>query len=648
MKKLFVLAALLSCGLILFSCSHGNSGTGGGGDSSVNSGENTGGNNGNSGESSGGENETPSVAPVPATPEPPSEVSSKSGVMLQGFNWASAPRGNYNNENRSPYWDKWYKIVTSNADSIKDTFEYVWCPPPSKTDTSSSEGYGPTQLNDLNNCYGTAEELKAMISAISPAKAIADIVVNHRAGSTSWGDFTNPDWGVVKGENYSVICSDDEGFRGEPSLMGKVDSSKRGKPDTGATYDAYRDLDHTNTVVQEGIVKWMNEVLKPAGFYGWRYDYVKGFGGTYVGKYNKDSSAGFSVGEYWPTAGYNSGNPSAWGNEIKSWISKTAEGGTRSKAFDFALKGAMNTVFGNNGSNKNNSNYALLADSSNLYISQPEDAVTFVDNHDTGSTQNHWYLDPADIGTAYTLILTHPGVPCVAWQHYFTYGQSDNGYSAGQSQYIGGSTVPGTSMTYREHIDYLIKLRKSVGIEYDSKWEKVSATGSQYVARITGTNGELTVSIGSAWNPSGDGYAGNGAVYSGTNFAVYQKGVNGKGNTGTGGTGTGGEVSVSGISVTVPDWTWSDNVEVFAWAWGGSNNGSWIKCTGSGTSVVFDLPSGCTEFLLVRCVSGTTQPNWEIKDKNNSSSGRIYNQTENIKVSGGTYTVSSFSEYPKK
>lgn len=242
MKKLFVLAALLSCGLILFSCSHGNNSTVDGGEPSVNTGENTG---GNSGESSGGENETPSdpATPVPETPETPSVVSGKSGVMLQGFNWASAPRGN------SSSWNKWYKIVTNNADSIKDTFEYVWCPPPSKTDTSSSEGYGPTELNDLNSCYGTEAELKAMISAISPAKAVADVVVNHRAGSTSWGDFTNPDWGVVKGQDYSVICSDDEGFTGEPNLMGKVDSSKRGAKDTGATYSAYRDLDHTNTVV---------------------------------------------------------------------------------------------------------------------------------------------------------------------------------------------------------------------------------------------------------------------------------------------------------------------------------------------------------------------------------------------------------------
>ena len=131
--------------------------------------------------------------------------------MLQGFNWDSAPRGGgYNKENPSPYWYRWYNVLADNSDAIKDTFEYIWCPPPSMSDTSSSEGYAPTQLNDLNNCYGTEDELKAMIEAVSPAKAIADIVVNHRGGTTCWGDFTNPDWGVIKGVNYKAICSDDE------------------------------------------------------------------------------------------------------------------------------------------------------------------------------------------------------------------------------------------------------------------------------------------------------------------------------------------------------------------------------------------------------------------------------------------------------
>ena len=478
--------------------------------------------------------------------KPDYEISEKSGVMLQGFNWSSAKRGaGYNKENPSPYWYKWYDVVANRGTDIGDKFAYLWCPPPSATDTSSSEGYGPTALNDLNNCYGTEDDLTAMIQAIKPTKAIADIVVNHRAGSTSWGDFTNPDWGVVKGSNYAAICSDDEGFTGEPDLMGA--SSKRGAADTGAQYSAYRDLDHTNTTVQQGIVDWMNNVLKPAGFVGWRYDYVKGFAGKYVGQYNAGSNAEFSVGEYWPTAGYSSGNPSAWGNEIKNWISATANGGQKSKAFDFALKGAMNTVFGNNSSNVGNSNYSLLANTANLIMSQPEDAVTFVDNHDTGSTQKHWYLDPADVGTAYAFILTHPGYPCVAWQHYFTYAES--GSIVDPEQYIGGSTVPGTSNTYREHIDYLIDLRNRVGIEYDDTVVTTGTTSSCYVGEIVGNNGTLLVKIGNVTAATGTGYAGNDPIYSGTNFAIWEKDVDGDatlgGNGSSGSSGSGGTVSLT-------------------------------------------------------------------------------------------------------
>ena len=71
-------------------------------------------------------------------------------------------------------------------------------------------------MNNLNSCYGTEEELKAVVESIKPAKAIADIVVNHRSGTTSWGDFTNPKWN----DDYYSICSDDEGFSlsGSPML----------------------------------------------------------------------------------------------------------------------------------------------------------------------------------------------------------------------------------------------------------------------------------------------------------------------------------------------------------------------------------------------------------------------------------------------
>ena len=448
------------------------------------------------------------VSEVFVKEEPEFIPSSKSGVMLQGFNWESASRSTTTKQN------KWYGIMQKQASEIKGKFAYVWMPPPSMSASFGPEGYLPTQLNDLNSLYGTETELKNFISSISPTKAIADVVVNHRCGSANWGTFTNPSWDA----DYKSIASDDEGFSDSTSDM--YGSSNKGAKDTGEGYSAARDLDHTNPKVQQGIIDWMNNILKPAGFVGWRYDYVKGFGGEYVGKYNAGSEAEFSVGEYWPTNGYNSGNPSAWGSEIKSWISSTEKnGGQKSKAFDFALKGAMNTVFGNKGSNISNSNYSLLAHSSNLMISQPEDAVTFIDNHDTGSSQAHWYLDPADVGTAYAFILTHPGYPCVAWQHYFTDAQS-GGY--GDSQYIGGKTVPGTSNTYRQHIDYLIDLRNDVGIEYDDKVSTSGTSSSCYVGEIIGNNGSLLVMIGNVTTPTREEYKGKQPIYSGTNFAIYR------------------------------------------------------------------------------------------------------------------------------
>ncbi len=449
-----------------------------------------------------------------------SYTENKSGVILQGFNWDSAPRGEgFNAENPNPKWYKWYKTMKTYSDEIKNRFEYVWFPPASKTDTSSSEGYAPNELNNLNSCYGTEEELKAVVESIKPAKAIADIVVNHRSGTTSWGDFTNPKWN----DDYYSICSDDEGFSLSGSPM--LGSTKKGAADSGMAYTAYRDLDHTNVTVQQGIYSWMNSVLKRAGFVGWRYDYVKGFGGKYVGYYNAMTDAAFSVGEYWPDDGN-------WTTLINNWISATensvnGQAGKKSRAFDFVLKSNLNNAFGwtKSGSDVYEDgvtpsgdywNMALLADSSTLMRSNPSAAITFVDNHDTGSTQQHWELSWYDVPVAYAYILTHPGMPCVASQHYF----AEDGW-----QYRGAEKVPGTTKTMKEHIDYLIQLRQDLGIEYDDTVTVLASSKTNYVAKIAGTNGEIIVKIGGdAYTPTGTGYTENYPIYSGTNFAIWQKG----------------------------------------------------------------------------------------------------------------------------
>lgn len=473
---------------------------------------------------------------IPSTTAPDSSLNV--GVMLQGFDWTS------NKKSRGSSTD-WYKIISNNADEIKNTFEYVWFPPVS--DSSSDNGYLPRELNNLGESsgfafgtngtqYGSKENLVSSIKAISPSKAIADIVINHRVGTRNWGTFSNPKWT----DDYYSICSNDEGFSNSSSDM--YGSSKKGAADTGESYGSARDLDHTNWDVQNGIVSWMNDVLKNAGFVGWRYDFVKGYGGKYVGYYNAQTNAAFSVGEYWPTNGFSSSNPTFWKNEIEKWISSTGDSiktlgddwsgkteteiagrdkaGTKSRAFDFVLKGMMNEVFGNKGTGIANKNYNLLASSAALYKSAPAYAVTFVDNHDTGSTQALWYLDPNDIGTAYAFILTHPGYPCVAWQHYFSASESDD--SKNSSQYFGDKTVPGTSLSYKQLILNLISLRADAGITETSS-VSVNAdktSSSRYLAEVSGNKKTLLVCIGSDYSADESEWK---SELQGTDFHIWSK-----------------------------------------------------------------------------------------------------------------------------
>lgn len=552
----------------------------------------------------------------------------KSGVMLQGFNWDSAPRGNgYTIENPNPKWYKWYGTMLASANYIKNTFEYVWFPPASKTDTASSEGYAPTQLNDLNSCYGTEAELKSVVQAIQPAKAIADIVVNHRAGTTSWGDFTNPRWT----DDYYSICSDDEGFSNSSSPM--YNSSKKGGADSGMGYAAYRDLDHKNLSVQQGIYSWMNTVLRRAGFVGWRYDFVKGFGGEYVGYYNAMTDTAFSVGEYWPDGDSN------WNTLLDEWVNKTettvnSVTGKKSRAFDFVLKQKLNSAFGwykvvdGVTTVANSWDMSLLADSSTLMRSAPATAVTFVDNHDTGSTQQHWELKKVNVPAAYAFILTHPGYPCVAWQHYFT---------GDGTQYRGGETVYGTTKTFKEHIDYLISLRKSVGIEYDDTVEVLKSTETLYAAKITGTSGEIVVAIGGeVWSPTGAGYDGNHPVYQGGNFKIWQKGEAGI---------EPAKVAVTVNIVPTDTWIWNDEAVIFAWVWGGSyGSGQWVEADGTGTTINLSIYDDIAGFNFARCHTGTTLPDWEATG---NSAGRIYNKSPDVTFVKGTttYNVGAFVEY---
>ena len=384
-------------------------------------------------------------------------------VMLQGFHWRS--------HETSPWWG----VVQGKAADIGASgFTMVWLPPSS--DSAANEGYLPRKLEVQSSKYGTDTQLRAAIGALHTykVKALADIVINHRVGTTNWADFTEPTWGswaVVRGDEWTGAT---------------------GAADTGDGFNAGRDLDHTNATVKSGLKGWMNGLKSNPGYDGWRYDYVKGFGGAHVGEYNSATVPYFSVGEYWTDL--NLANPDAHRQQLMNWINAT---GDRSTAFDFTTKGLLQEAV-------QYSTFWRLKDGAGKPAGAigwwPAKSVTFIDNHDTGPSspsggQNHWPFPSDKVMQGYAYILTHPGIPCVYWVHFYDWG-------------LGAD------------IKKLMAIRKSKGVHSTSAVSIQAADTSKYAALITGTSGSVAMKIGpGAWSP-GSGWT---LAASGTNYAVWTK-----------------------------------------------------------------------------------------------------------------------------
>ena len=127
----------------------------------------------------------------------------------------------------------------------------------------------------------------------------------------------------------------------------------------------------------------------------------------------------FAVGEYWDTLNYGQGleyDQDAHRQRIVDWIDST---GGICTAFDFTTKGILQEACARN-------EFWRLVDKKGrapgVIGLWPGRAVTFIDNHDTGSTQSHWPFASNKVGMGYAYILTHPGTPSVFWDHYFDWG----------------------------------------------------------------------------------------------------------------------------------------------------------------------------------------------------------------------------------
>ncbi|PNH11658.1 Alpha-amylase type B isozyme [Tetrabaena socialis] len=427
----------------------------------------------------------PATEPVPAPP--PAPVGYGSALVLQGFAWDSWKKGEGN----------WYGKVQEKIPDIEAAgFTHVWLPPPSRS--VSAEGYLPGQLYNLKSKYGNRAQLKELTAALNAAGMIpmGDIVINHRCADNKvdgvYNDFdddqaeehgnTKIDWGKW------AITGDDPHFRGT------------GNPDTGDDYGAAPDLDHANPELRTALVEWLAWLKTEIGFKSWRFDYVRGFGAEFITEY-VDGSVGrdaLNVGEFWTDAKWNGSdldyNQDESRQKLCDWIKGTGE---RSCAFDFPTKAVLQEAVKNTQYNRLRDDRGKAA---GLLGWWPGKTMTFIENHDTGSTQQHWPF-PADyMAAGYAYILTHPGIPCVFWDHLFTWGEELTGV-----------------------ISSLAALRRRAGVVSDSKLEILAADSDMYVARVAdslviklgprGDMGSLVPSEAEGWK----------FAMSGKDWAVWEK-----------------------------------------------------------------------------------------------------------------------------
>lgn len=381
------------------------------------------------------------------------------GVMLQGFYWDS-----YNDT-------KWTNL-TSQADELSKYFSLIWVPQSGWCKSTTDMGYYPRYWFDQRSAFGTEQELRTMISTFKAKGTgiIADVVINHKNGVYKWCDFANE---TVKGKNtdktysvtwdntgYTQICNNDEANTATKSeAKGKI----KGAADTGLGDTGCRDLDHTNPTTQQNIKTYEDFLLNEMGYTGFRYDFVKGYDPQYIKMYNEASKPKFSVGEYWQgsvTASKKDDHP--FGG-VKDWVEAT---GKTSAAFDFPMKYLIKGAF-------NDGNWKLLATNyttSTLVGIEPQYAVTFIDNHDTG--EPHVNPDPlrANVEAANAYILALPGTPCIWISHW---------------------------KPYKYTIKKCILARKIAGVTNTSSIIKSEGQDNGYVLIVKGNNGNVMLLLGS-------------------------------------------------------------------------------------------------------------------------------------------------------
>ena len=149
--------------------------------------------------------------------------------------------------------------IKNHLDYIKGMgFDAIWISPPLKNKEGSYHGYHNIDLYNINEHYGTSEELKELIKACHEKDiwVILDAVPNHMAGDLDYTTFIP----FNKEEHYHTLTDADcDGHWDEQYY--KENCRIWGMPD----------LNHENDYVKDTLIQWLKDMLTNYEFDGIRY-----------------------------------------------------------------------------------------------------------------------------------------------------------------------------------------------------------------------------------------------------------------------------------------------------------------------------------------------------------------------------------------
>ena len=346
----------------------------------------------------------------------------------------------------------WWRRCAAKASNLRDLgITQVWLPPAYKGTHQADVGYGVYDMYDLGEFdqkgtvrtkYGTKAEYQEAISAFhkSGIKVFADIVLNHRMGGDATEDVfavsDNPEdrneqidgtrrvkvWSMFNfpGRNgkYSKFRWNHTHFTGT-DWDENTHTTDRIYRFTGKHWDPDVDpekgnfdylmgmnVDMDNPIVVHETQKWLEWYIRETHFDGMRLDAVKHISFAFYRKLlpwiRKATGLQMpAVGEY-------------WSGDIDRLLHYLDMVDNQMSVFDVALH--YNFFDASQGRRK-------LKDifDGTVVQQRPNNAVTFVDNHDTQQGQSlQSFVEDWFKPLAYALILLRQaGVPCVFYSDYY-------------------------------------------------------------------------------------------------------------------------------------------------------------------------------------------------------------------------------------